>query len=469
MTEFSTVRNGFLISAAHKSAGKTTVSVGLAAVLARRGLGIATFKKGPDYIDPMWLSRAANRTCLNLDFFTQSHDEVRRSFGNALAGCHVALVEGNKGLHDGLDLEGSDSNAALAKLLGLPVILVLDGQGMTRGIAPLLMGYRLFDPEIRIAGVVLNKVAGPRHESKLRAAVERYTDIPVIGAIGRSAKIRIKERHLGLIPSNEHQAADERVATIAKLVEESIDVEALLRLTGYEPSVTEPAPETPTAAGAHRIKVGIARDAAFGFYYPDDLVAFERSGADLVPFDTLNDPYLPDLDALFIGGGFPESFVDALESNVTLREDIRHFIESGRPVYAECGGLMYLCRSLTSGDQTGDMVGAIPADAVMTDRPVGRGYLKYTESNAHPWAAQQPEGHEYHAHEFHYSRLENFDHAGPFACRVTRGVGIDGTNDGFVYKGLLACYAHQRQVSGNPWVSRFVDHVRKHTATAKEM
>ncbi|SVD80454.1 uncharacterized protein METZ01_LOCUS433308, partial [marine metagenome] len=220
---------------------------------------------------------------------------------------------GNKGLFDGLDVEGSDSNAALAVALDLPVLLVIDVSGITRGIAPLLAGYTGFDPDVHIAGVILNRVAGPRQESKLRAAIERYSDLPVLGAIGRDPTLVIEERHLGLVPGNEDPGASARIEEVAKVVESAVDLDAVLALTKGQPNTTAgpvfAAPPRPTGKGLP-VRIGIARDRAFGFYYPDDLDAFENAGAELVPFDTLNDQRLPQVDGLFIGGGFPECFLE---------------------------------------------------------------------------------------------------------------------------------------------------------------
>jgi len=206
------------ISAAHKSSGKTTVTLGLCAALRARGLKVQPFKKGPDYIDPMWLGRASGQTCHNLDFYTMGRDEIRDTVGHYAQGTDISIIEGNKGLYDGLDLDGSNSNAALAKLLGAPVVLVLDARGMTRGIAPLILGYQAFDPDIRIAGVVLNQLGGSRHESKLRSVIEHYTDVQVIGAVARDSSMEILERHLGLIPSNEQDNAERQIDEIGKRI-----------------------------------------------------------------------------------------------------------------------------------------------------------------------------------------------------------------------------------------------------------
>jgi cobyrinic acid a,c-diamide synthase len=299
-----------LISAAHKSSGKTTVSLGLCAALAQRGLQVQPFKKGPDYIDPMWLSLAAGRACHNLDFYCMSHEETINSIGHYSTDADISLIEGNKGLYDGLDLDGSNSNAALATLTQTPVILVLDARGMTRGIAPLILGYQAFDPAVRIAGVILNQLGGSRHEAKLRSVIEHYTDVTVIGGVHRNKSMEIIERHLGLIPSNEDSNAINKIREISNLISHQVDLDRLLATAVAEPlSFTAIQPGTPSHKTA--VKIGIARDAAFGFYYPDDLEALTRAGAELVPFNTLTDARLPDIDGLFIGGGFPESHMQA--------------------------------------------------------------------------------------------------------------------------------------------------------------
>ncbi len=452
--------NRFLISAAHKSSGKTIVSVGLAAALRQRGLSVVSFKKGPDYIDPMWLGQASGSPCWNLDFFTMHSDEITACYRRRSHGADVALVEGNKGLHDGLDVEGGDSNAALAKQLDLPVVLVIDVTGITRGIAPLLTGYTAFDPAVGIAGVILNRVAGPRQETKLRAAVERYTALPVLGAIPRLESTIIEERHLGLVPTGEQGQVQDRIQNVAYEIARCVNIDQLLHLT-TTPVVAKPGLLEVGYSNPIDLRIGIARDPAFGFYYPDDLAAFAKAGVELVPFDTLRDSCLPEVEGLFIGGGFPESFLDGLSANTGMRTAVRRFIEADGPVYAECGGLMYLCRSIRWQGQRADMVGVVPADAVVKTRPVGRGYMVFNPTPHHPWpvVAASPDK-EYRVHEFHYSQLENLDNRTNMVLQVKRGHGINGQFDGFVYRNLLATYAHQRHVRDNPWVDGFVDFVR---------
>ena len=396
------------------------VSIGLCAALKARGHAVQPFKKGPDYIDPMWLSLAAGRACRNLDLYLMERDDVVATFARHSA--EVNLVEGNKGLYDGLALDGSNSNAALAKLLDLPVFLVIDARGMTRGIAPLILGYQAFDRDINIAGVILNNLGGSRHEAKLREVIEHYTDVPVIGAIHHDERLGIVERHLGLMPSNESHVAAARIRQIGEAV------------------------------------------------------------AELVPFDALRDARLPEVDALYIGGGFPETCAAELEANSALRAQIRQAIENGMPAYAECGGLMYLSRSIAYQGRTYQMVGAIPGDVRMHDKPIGRGYVHLKEDETHPWPRPAPLSEEsppiqlspasgrksererqslIRAHEFHYSSLENLPDDMRFAYHVERGYGIDGECDGLVLHNLLASYTHLRTIGSCYWATRFVAFIRR--------
>lgn len=364
------------------------------------------------------------------------------------------------GLFDSLDVEGSMSNAALARLLDTPVVLVLDVKGATRSIVPVILGFQQFDPQLRIAGLILNKVAGSRHEKRLREVIAYYCDIPVLGAVHRDERLAIDERHLGLIPSNEEASAEAKLNQIADLITPQLDLEALQGL-----AASAPLPPCPSQAArpvhSTDVRIAYASDAAFGFYYPDDLDALRDAGAELIPFDTLHDESLPaDIDGLFIGGGFPETQMAALEGNHSMRDAIRTAIENNLPAYAECGGLMYLSRSVRWGETQHEMVGIIPGDCVMHRRPVGRGYARIAETATMPWPGGSP-GDELHVHEFHYSSLENLPPDLTFAYDMARGSGIDRQHDGLVYKNLLANYVHLRHTAGNPWTERFVQFVRQ--------
>ena len=451
--------NRMLISAAHKSSGKTLVSIGLCAALRAHGHVVQPFKKGPDYIDPMWLSQAAGRPCRNLDLYLMDDDDVVATFARHAA--EVSLVEGNKGLYDGLSLDGSNSNAAVAKLLDLPVFLVIDARGMTRGIAPLILGYQAFDKDIRIAGVILNKLGGSRHEAKLRQVIEHYTEVPVVGAIQYDEHLGIIERHLGLMPSNELIAAGAKIKQIGDAISGQVDLDRLLALSRKPPPAPAEIAEIRPLPIGEKPRIGIARDRAFGFYYADDLDALEAAGATLVPFDTLADAHLPEVDALYIGGGFPEACAVELEANTTLRDEIRQAIEKGMPAYAECGGLMYLARGIACEGRTYEMVGAIPGDVVMHDKPVGRGYVHLKESEEHPWPRPAAPARQIKAHEFHYSSLENLPADSRFAYQVERGWGITGKSDGLMVNKLLASYTHLRTIGSCYWATRFVAFIRR--------
>ena len=447
------------ISAAHKSSGKTTLTLGLCAALHARGLVVQGFKKGPDYIDPLWIGMAAQRSCYNLDFHMMQRAEIEQQFVRASASARISLIEGNKGLYDGLDLDGSNSNAALAKLLNAPVVLVIDARGMTRGVAPLILGYQAFDPDIRIAGVILNNLGGTRHESKLRAVIEHYTDVEVIGAVQHDPGLQIAERHLGLVPANEQQAAIKSIQHVGERVAAQVDLDRLLSIADDAPDLNVSASFEPLSTSA-KVRIGIAHDQAFGFYYGEDLDTLRAANVELIELDTLHTENLPSIDGLIIGGGFPEVFMDGLEANSSLRQSIRLAIESGLPTYAECGGLMYLSRSLTWKGLTREMVGVVPGDTEMHDRPVGRGYAILQPTGDDRWQ----ETDSIPAHEFHYSSLENLPADSIYAYEVKRGHGIDGKHDGYQQHNLLAGYVHRRGSGAKGWIAPFLNQVRAHKA-----
>ncbi len=446
------------ISAAHKSSGKTILSTGICAALKNRGYSVQPFKKGPDYIDPVWLGLASGKPCHNLDFFTSTTRFIQSQFYHYAANNDVALIEGNKGLHDGLSLDGSDSNAALARLLNLPVILVLDSLGITRGIAPLLKGLQAFEPDLQIAGVILNKVAGSRHRSKLVEAIETYTDIPIFGVVGRDRTLALVERHLGLIPGNEvGKEAHKFIQKLQARVSDEVDLEKILacEMTKTHHFKLEFCKKLQQCG----LRVAIAKDRNFGFYYPADLERFAELGVTLVEFDTSTDAALPEnIDGLFIGGGFPETGLEDISRNHSLLVDIKGNIENGLPAYAECAGLMYLSRNIQYNDITLPMAGVIPADVVMHSKPQGRGYVKLESTQGHPWFGNQGLK-SLNAHEFHYSSLVNLAPDTQFAYRVKRGHGIDGINDGIIIGNLLASYCHLRQTDTCDWVDRFVNFI----------
>lgn len=451
------------ISAAHKSSGKTTLSLGICRALSNRGKVVQPFKKGPDYIDPLWLGAASNGKCYNLDFNTMTKVEIATLMSSKAQGADIAVIEGNKGLYDGLDLDGSTSNAAMAKLTDSPVILVIDAQGTTRGVAPLLLGYQQFDKAVNIAGVIFNKVGGLRHQRKLVEITEHYTDIPVLGCVQRSDDLLLTERHLGLMPYNESERASGLIAAIADQVADQVNLDQLLAIgeSAADLSAVNTSVQSSTYAG---LKIAIFRDASFGFYYEDDLVAFQQAGVELVFVNALEDKALPSVDGVFIGGGFPETQIQSLSANISMRTSLKQAIEAGMPVYAECGGLMYLSESISWQGETKPMVGIIPAPVTLSKRPQGRGYVSLAPKDTMPWNIKGSSA-VIAGHEFHYSQLVDSEQKllqkGAFAYNVVRGYGIDGKHDGWVYKNLLASYAHMRDTQQFHWVAYFLQFIKE--------
>ena len=434
-----------LISASNRSCGKTTLSIGLSQTLTKKGFSVQTFKKGPDFIDPMWLAGASSKDCHNLDLFMMEKEAIISSFYTETRGAEIAIIEGNMGLYDGFDLDGKTSSSNLARILKSPIILVIDSQRMTRGIAPLLLGYLGFEPDIRISGVILNKVSGARHEKKLREAIGHYCGIEVLGALPNLPEIEIKQRHLGLFPVAE--ATGELIGKISEKVANSVDVARIIEIASS--ALALPILERKVEAKECRVKLGVAKDTAFCFYYPQNLTSLRKEGARLVFFDTLKDS-LPDVDGLYLGGGFPEVFMNDLEKNVSLRVQIKKAVSSGMPVYAECGGLIYLARSIQWKRQKREMIGAIPADIEIREKPKGHGYV----------VLQGKDGRIIKGHEFHYSEVVNLSNV-DFAYQVLRGQGVDGIHDGIVYKNILASYTHIHTLGTPEWAEGFVSSVKK--------
>ncbi|MBU0567995.1 hydrogenobyrinic acid a,c-diamide synthase (glutamine-hydrolyzing) [bacterium] len=442
-----------VVSAPHRSSGKTTLSIGLCAALTEAGFTVAPFKKGPDYIDPMWLTDASKRDCCNLDLFMMKETRIKAAFQSGSQGASLSLIEGNMGLYDGIDLHGKGSTSHLARILKSPVILIIDASRMTRGVAALLLGYLQFEPDILISGVVLNKVSNSRHERKLKEAIGHYCGVEVLGALPNLPDVEIKQRHLGLIPTREEERVFDLITSICSRVTEYVNLERIIE-------IAESAPPLLTFAKKDKenrplsVRLGVARDAAFTFYYPQNLIALRDAGAELVPFDTLKDKQLPAVNGLYLGGGFPEVFMLKLEKNKDLRQDILRAINNGMPVYAECGGLIYLCRSISWGNQTKEMVGAIPADIRIQEKPKGHGYVILKSKGANRWSCSD----QLRGHEFHYSEVVNLSKV-DFAYEVVRGQGVDGKHDGIICKNVLAAYTHLHSLGTPHWAENFISFI----------
>jgi cobyrinic acid a,c-diamide synthase len=431
--------------------GKTLVSLGITRALVERGLVVRTAKKGPDYIDAAWLREASGAECVNLDTFLMS-DEAIGSGVWALHGADLILIEGNRGLYDGVDAEGTHSTAELAKRLGSPVVLVVDTTKTTRTVAALVLGCREMDPELELAAVILNRVGTSRQEKVIRRAIETEVGVPVIGAIPRLAgDDPLPGRHLGLVTVAEHPDREHAIARAAAAVAENVDLDRVVSLARTAPTIEMPLLQREIET-AH-CRVGYFADEAFSFYYPENLECLRKHGAELVALAPREERRLPDIDGLYIGGGFPEVHAERLENLVDLGADLRRRVAQGLPVYAECGGLMYLARELVVDGAAHKMSGVLDLVVEQTARPQGHGYMVATVDRANPFF---DEGVELKGHEFHYSRVIAGEDRDSTVLAVMRGSGIGGGRDGLVKNQVWASYLHLHALGSPGWADGFL-------------
>lgn len=434
--------------------GKTTVSLGLAAAWRNDGRRIAPFKKGPDFIDAGWLAGAAGQPCFNLDPFLMDERTILSSFVIRTQGAGCAVVEGNRGLYDGVDVKGSFSTAELAKQLVSPVILILDTTKMTRTAAALVLGCQTMDPKVLIAGVILNRVGRVRQEELVRAAIEKYCGIPVVGAIPRLKDHPFPERHMGLTPADEHEAVGHAIGVARETAEKYLDLDLIWKLASSAPLLsTDIVLEVPAGSRvghpAEKLRIGVIRDSAFQFYYPENFEFLERGGAEIVPLSAVGDRDVPELDALYVGGGFPETHALALAENRSFREAMGRAVNSGLPVYAECGGLMYLGRSLRVQGKDYPMSGILPLDFELHKKPRGHGYTDIEVDTENPYF---PVGTCLKGHEFHYSSARAFNpNSVSTAFKLHKGTGLGGGRDGVVSGTVLASYTHLHALGSPEW------------------
>lgn len=448
-------------------AGKTIVTLGVCRALARQGLTVHPFKKGPDYIDASWLGLAAGREASNLDPFLMPPGQVRGLFHEKSAGGDISVIEGNRGLFDGKDLAGSCSTAELARRLDAPVVLVLDATKMTRTAAAIVAGCAAFEPGLHLAGVVCNRTAGERHRAILRQTIEHYTDVPVLGMLPKMPENPIPERHMGLLSNREYDGHAAILDTVADFVAEGVDLDRLAALARSAPDMAPPVGDerpcwpVPDAGrkGGRRPRIGVVRDAALWFYYPENLEALTRAGAELVTVSLFDAAPWPVLDGLYLGGGFPETLAAALADNAAVRERVRGFSTAGMPIYAECGGFMYLCRELRVGDAVYPMAGVFPLATTLCPRPQGLGYCRAVVRRENPF---HPVGFELPGHEFHYSRcLASLDDVpapdpGAFCLDMQRGSGMLHGLDGILHDATFAAYTHIHALGAPHFATNFV-------------
>ena len=448
-----------MIAAPSGRSGKTVSTMGIMRALTSTGIDVRPFKKGPDYIDPSWHFLACGKPSRNLDPKFMDEATMRDVLADAADGGDIAIIEAAMGFYDGSDLEGSSSSANVAKATGTPVILVIDATRMTRTVAALVMGCMHFDPEVNIAGVIVNHVRGKRHATRIREAVEHYCGIPVVGMIPESEKLIIPDSHLGLFNAPEFDDLDEFFDGVAEVIRENVNLDLLISIAQSAPALEAHPVKFPVAAsieaGADRVKIAVVRDRAFNFYYQENLQALEQAGADLVFVDALNDVELPsDIDGLYIGGGFPESYAQQLQDNASFRRSVFAAIDDGIACSAECGGLMFLSRQLLIGGGSFDMVGAFGFDVQMMEERQAHGYEIARVNASHPWLA---EGTKIVGHEHHHSRVLDMGEGQPFAFDITRGKGTFGKQDGVCRNRTVAGYLHVNAIASPQWALGFVD------------
>lgn len=454
--------NALMLAGDRSGSGKTSITLAIAALLSRR-MTVQTFKVGMDYIDPSYLTGVTGRPCRNLDSYVMTGDEMRQIFDHGCAGADLALVEGVRGLYEGAEaLDGTGSSASVAACLDIPVVLVVNARSITRSAAALVKGFQAFDQDIRIAGVILNNVSGEKHIRKAGTAIEHYCGVPVIGAIPRMPEMELAMRHLGLMPyreGQEHREFQERVLGVTKMIGEHVNLEQLLSVS----CTPRPAPEpSPLFSGkpSSDLRIGIAYDEAFNFYYADLFDILHASGAETVLFSPLRDR-LPDADGYIIGGGYPELFLPELEKNIAMREEIREVSAQGIPIYAECGGLMYLTEEIIlkngwqgqHGEKRHSMCGVFSGKAKMPAKRV----VAYVEGRSMPGS---PMGEcSFRGHEFHYSDV-SLNPDIPLVYALSRGEGISRGTDGALVNLTLGTYTHLHPVSSIGMLLHFLANCR---------
>jgi len=443
--------------------GKTIVSLGLARAWADAGLRVKPFKKGPDYIDAAWLGLAARTPCTNLDPGLLKREPLLALFREKAAGAGLSLVEGNRGLYDGKDVHGSCSTAELARTLRAPVALVLDCTKMTRTVAAVVQGCAAFEPDVALAGVILNRTAGERHRTLLRRAVEEYTDVTVLGALPKLRANPIPERHMGLWSEQEMDGGgDAALGELGRVMTQCLDLERMLDEARYAPEPDNPEFSLwPRAEAGPSPTIGYVHDAALWFYYPENLEALERAGARLVRLSLLDDEPWPELHGLYLGGGFPETLAAQLSANAERRREVRALAQSGLPIFAECGGFMYLCDQLEYQGREWPMAGVLPLRTGFCERPQGLGYTEAEVVVDTPFFRL---GETFRGHEFHYSRC-----AAPtggerplLALRMRRGRGMLDGMDGACVAATQAGYNHIFALGTPQWAPNFVRAARAH-------
>jgi cobyrinic acid a,c-diamide synthase len=451
----------FLISALRGSGAKTIVSLGITVALKRRGLRVFPYKKGPDYIDAAWLSEAAGEECKHLDLFMMGEKGIKEVFIRCFGENSVSIIEGNRGLFDGVDIHGTYSTARIARLFDIPVILVVDCTKITNTISALISGCQSFDPNIQFAGVILNRVSGKRHGKIIRKSIQHHTGLPVLGELPK-LDLEMPERHLGLTTIYETGDFDRKLEYLGDIAEKHFDLDKILSIARESTPLAHSQVKQKVKTVKKKlplVRVGIIRDKAFQFYYPENLLAIEEEGAEIIEFDSMCDKSIKPVDILYIAGGFPEVFAEKISKNKSFRDSIRIFAEKGLPIYGECGAVIYLGRSITYKGQKFNMCGIFPLDFELSKKPAGHGYTEVKVDRENPFF---PIGSTLKGHEFHYSIPTNWNPSSQgTAFSVKKGFGFDSNRDGIHKKNVFATYTHLHATGTLDWAKWLVGKARK--------
>ena len=442
--------------------GKTVLTCGIIAWLREKGLNVSAFKKGPDYIDAAWLTLASGKPARNLDTYLMGFPKVKNSFlKNAIDG-DISVIEGNRGLFDGVDSLGTHSTAELAKLLKAPVIIIQNLTKVTRTAAATILGCTKLDPDLNIAGVILNQVAGERHLKVAKDAIEETTGIPVLGSIPKLKNDYVlPSRHLGLITPDEFEAKPKFITDLRKIINDYVDMPAITTITNKSP-LLEYENHNNVSDGfvieKEKVRIGYFKDQSFSFYYPENLEMLRDAGAELIPISAIHDTRLEDLDAVYIGGGFPETNLTKLELNKELMQSLKVIAEEGLPIYAECGGLMYLAKDIEWKEKKYSLTNILPISIRMHEKPQGHGYYRAVVDSENPFFRV---GTQLNGHEFHYSAIFEYDENIKSVLSVIRGNGCFNNRDGLVYKNVFASYLHIHSLASPEWVNGMIESARK--------
>ena len=446
------------ISGLSGDSGKTVLSAGFLYLLAKRGLDVQGFKKGPDYIDSAWLSLASSKPARNLDTYLMGSAAVIKSFVKNGSKEGINVIEGNRGLYDGADSKGTHSTAELAKLLNSPVIIIQNITKVTRTAAASILGCKNLDPNLIIAGVILNQAAGERHKNVAKEAIEDITGIPVIGTLPKlNEKFVLPSRHLGLITPAEFEKKSAILNDLSNIIDDHLDINKIIKIAksagviefedkdrGIENFISE----------NEKVQIGYFKDQTFTFYYPENLEMLTAAGAELIPISSVdNKNVFNQINALYIGGGFPETNLTNLSMNKEMINSIKLYAEKGLPIYAECGGLMYLSKDIVWHDDKYTLSGVLPIRVKMEERPQGHGYCEALVDNTNPYFEI---GTAIKGHEFHYSKIYDHDSSLQSSLSLSRGVGCFDKRDGLIYKNVFASYMHTHALSTPEWISGFM-------------